>query len=558
MEKIKNSISFYKISKRFLLQSILIAAIFSCTDYGSGCYCEPPVSQQIDVNPDEVAVQFGEPSFIGDFSVYQSNGVNELKLQSYESGYATNATPTLTRDITWSGSGVVTPTFYPPFGTSVYYLTSNQPNPETSDFPIYVQVDLDDNLTDNDPDTSVNLLSVNKTADLQPGKLSTISTTIDVSSTPVLNLDVDTSEDNVVSNAYVYDVNCELIPITSANGVTVYPGNFSQQTTRINIAVMAEGYTGAEIIDYINYANNAFSTTANFHFGMTNDFFERYIQDFNFVRYDTISLESGVDTVAGHDNVYSILDYNIHDGFNGLADLDRIKAVLDKSKKAGKCALNINNVDAVVILVNTVDDPNPAHTWTFDWDPILHHRNGEPVHYIIVRAPVNGGGLVATDAIAHELGHAMGSLNDEYTTSNNSEWSCVIPMDPQARNISWGLGGAPVAKTNEKWEGIRADYNNVPTINFQVDYHEGGNYCDHAFFRPTLDSTMRYPEKTIGFSGQPQFGPLNTYYMYGTYLNRINPANIIPHQWSDYYYTGTYFNSRAYNPFRLEWPAADF
>jgi hypothetical protein len=306
---------------------------------------------------------------------------------------------------------------------------------------------------------------------------------------------------------------------------------------------MAEGYRADQINDFVAYANAGFATTASIHFNQTNDFYDRYYNDLNIVRYDTISPESGVDTVEGKDNVKSILNYNNGNDITGTADMNRIKAVIDKSDTGGKCGLKLKHVDAVIVLVNA-NLPSPAHSWTFDWQS-MGNRNGEPVHYVIIRAPV--GGIAETDAIAHELGHAMASLSDEYMTS--SYGTCSILMDPQARNITNDFFGSPIT-LEARWDGIMADY--AGAVNYPVGYNQGGNYCGEPnyFYRPTEEGTMRYPDYTQGKiypAIGPQFGPVNTYYMYGTWLNRINPDNVSRHQWP-YYYTA----------FKLEWPVSDF
>jgi hypothetical protein len=304
---------------------------------------------------------------------------------------------------------------------------------------------------------------------------------------------------------------------------------------------MAEGYRADQINDFVTYANAGFATTASIHFNQTNDFFDRYYTDLNIVRYDTISPESGVDTVAGKDYVKSILDYNYN---SGTADMDRIKAVVDKSNQSGNCELKLKNVDAVVILVNNYNNPEYfAYTWSFD-DQILHNKNAEPVHYVVVSAPEGFPGDVATNAIAHELGHAMGSLSDEYTKHNDSSKTCNAWMKPWARNITNDFFGSPIT-SEERWDGIMADYANA--VNYPVKYVPGGNYCDHDFYRPTADSSMRFWEHSDGFVGVPQFGPVNTYYMYGTYRNRINSSNSTRHKWPDYYST-----------FKTAWPIGDF
>jgi hypothetical protein len=372
-------------------------------------------------------------------------------------------------------------------------------------------------------------------------------------SSHVLDLEVNTSDDNIVSNAYVYDVPCTVIPIANREG-TINTGNLSQQTTRINLAVMAEGYRADQINDFVANANNAFATTASFHYNSTtNDFYNRYYNDLNIVRYDTISPESGVDLLSLHDDVKSILNYNNAKGVR-TADLNRIKAVLDKSKKNNKCDLKISNVDAVILLINTptintTTDSWLAHTWTFD-NNTLHNRNGEPVHYLAIAAPVAGeNGLYA---IAHELGHALASLQDEYDTNNDPAQTCnrffLPPVYPpqEDRNITkLDLFGNYIFQ----WDQFVIDYGSGLALNYPVNYFEGGYYCNSDYFRPTEYSTMK-----SNFTGNPpidigvQFGPVNTYYLYGSFRHRKSSITYtLRHQYPQYY-----------NDFLATWPVTDF
>jgi hypothetical protein len=259
-----------------------------------------------------------------------------------------------------------------------------------------------------------------------------------------------------------------------------------------------------------------------------------------------------VDTVAGKDYVKSILDYNNGNDITGTADMNRIKAVIDKSDTGGKCGLKLKHVDAVVVLVNA-NLPVGGHTWTFDWQS-MGNRNGEPVHYVIIRAPV--GGIAETDAIAHELGHAMASLSDEYETVPAGFDACSIPMDPQSRNITNDFFGSPIT-SEARWDGIMADYANA--ANYRVDYFPKGYYCDsNKFYRSTEYSSMNNTQVPSKITIGRQFGPVNTYYMYGTWLNRTNPDNLFRHNWPTYYDAGITIGSTSHNSFLLEWPVTDF
>lgn len=534
-----------KTNLRFIVQSLVFLAFLTFNSYcgGGGCSCEstPAPPADLVISQNEVAIRFKPISFVGDFTPYVSADLLRLTAEENPGNFDTPIA--IDRAITWTGNS---PSVAAP-GNAVYVLNSNQANPATSEFPLLVNTDL--------IQTSGNILlqNVNTVRNLQHARLSDISITVNVTSTPVLDIVVDTSQNNIVSNAYNYNVNC-----------TAVHGSLGSQDSRMNIAVMAEGYRADQMNDYIAYTADAFATPENFHYtesGAThyvNDFFARHWGDINVVRYDTVSPEEGVDTTSNTDTVKSILDYN-HS--TGEASMLRIKAVLERSNNSGKCGLSLANVDTVILLINSPSTYVNAHTWAYGNE--MFYRRGEQVTYNIVHASAGQNPAVAnfhlnsiwenrvrTDAIAHELGHSLARLQDEYMI-NNSGQTCQRAYRDEFRNIS---------NNNTKWAWFVNNYGTA--VNYPVDYFLGGLYCPNTFFRSNEVNTMRGVAGVIPAIGL-QFGPLNSFYMYGTLQRRIGvgPADpdgllsdilMIQGIWSNEYVAWVRTN------FLADWPISDF
>jgi len=478
---------------------------------------------------DQVGIKMLNPSFVGDFAPYMpatNAAESEFFMTVQEIHGSAEPAIEIPEIISWTGT---TPSIADISG-DLYILQSHQ-SELSQPFPVSVET----SIRVSGSDLVTNLLNpLVSTAGIKHGKISSIATTIDVSATPALTLTTSTLSNKEDLLQIDYSVSCSSVV-----------GNLTQGS-KMNIAVMAEGFRADQMNDYIAYVADAFSdagslhevesTTAppagdpnGSHTHYSNDYFARYWNRINVVRYDTVSPQAGIDTNKKEDTVQSILDYN---NDTGKADMPRIKAVIKQSS-----CLAFDNVDAVIVFVNS--DEVRSHTWSHG--NAIQFRNMEPTHYVIMETPTGFNPIssafhlyVRTNAIAHELGHALARLQAEYIEADKCSLLDYIGREfmGDLRNIEYRYNW------EYKWFYFITTYGHAHR--FPVDSFEGALYCQNDFFRSTEFSTMRGEVGPHGI----QFGPVNTYWMVWTFKYRTGDKS-----WYQTYNIDDFVN---------EWPVSDF
>jgi hypothetical protein len=211
-------------------------------------------------------------------------------------------------------------------------------------------------------------------------------------------------------------------------------------------------------------------------------------------------------------------------------NLQRMRDVVNATRK--KTGLSWTNVDAYIILVNDVD----IMTYTFAYGNEAGYRNEQPVHSVIIKAPANFTAgtsyfhsLVKTDAIAHELGHAMARLQDEYdyVTAWPGRPELLRDYASKFRNISEWVNG------KLKWQGlIDLDIRYLSSTPFQApsatNDQKLGYYTNPQFYIPGTGTLKKYYIPTVNstmrgenVSNNYQFGPVNTYHLEGSFKTRL-------------------------------------
>ena len=316
----------------------------------------------------------------------------------------------------------------------------------------------------------------------------------------------------------------------------------------INIVVMADGYTMSEIDYFERYVRDAFKDPSSFHWTkipdyythehIQNKFFKNYWDSINVIMVKTISAYSGI-TVVGQSYKDSILGvrYDREKDTNyKFGSWYNISAAINKNFE--KIGLAPHHIDVVIILVNQV-----IRSYASIGSGDLADRNYQPINTAIISAPsgydVNSSyfhNYVDTDKIAHELGHALARLMDEYIEVGK-DYNYYSSM----RNVDLiSNAGYP------KWQGLRY-YNSgfftnsepVKDTDHRIGNFVGSYYSPDKYIRPTFNSTMEGTMPSTDY----QFGPVNTYHLEGSFRTRMGML---------------YPQDPGYRDFSYEWWGYDF
>jgi len=406
---------------------------------------------------------------------------------------------------------------------------------------------------------------------LQRGTINDITLSYDMRNITQVQFNAVITNDTAIvsstSDTYNFDVRCEYIKTS----------NYSISES-INFVVMAEGYRADQMHYFRSYVEDAFKNYSNLHYTekrghelphkhIPNDFFGNWWDRINVVMYETVSIDSGINT-----NFYNSLVskkrsfFNIIRGEKTSGSTERMRRVVDEN--VSKTNLGRGNIDAYIIFANDeeIGCYSFSHFFTVD-----KSRNKQPVTYAIIQAPFgylpneeNFHRFVKTDAIAHELGHAIAQLQDEYiiepsffnfyleefrNISNNTygsfKWHKLIDVD------STYFNNEPVLSDNEP--DITKNDNRL--VRYRYPKYKLFGLIVTEFYIPTINSTMR---GTSGYRNY-QFGPVNTYFMEGSFMVRTgmlapqNPFDVLGTGFSDYEWDGYSFKD-----FAKRWPPSRF
>ncbi len=250
-----------------------------------------------------------------------------------------------------------------------------------------------------------------------------------------------------------------LFPFTaSAEPVTTIL-NSGPSANRVDIVVLGDGYTQAELPQYAIDVQNAID-----------DFFaappfDEYKSYFNVHVIDVVSNESGSDHSEADPATYkdTALDsrYNCNSSARLICvDTGKVQTILNNS-------ISATQQDIKLIIVN---------------DPVYGGSGGS-----VAVASTNAS---SSELVLHEIGHSFGLLADEYTYGSNN---CNAPVEPAQVNVTTQTSRAQIKWNNPNTGWI--DTNTpLPTVNTTagvVGLFEGGKYCPNNIYRPTHNSKMR-------------------------------------------------------------------
>ena len=225
--------------------------------------------------------------------------------------------------------------------------------------------------------------------------------------------------------------------------------------------------------------------------------------------------------------------------------------------------LEWNEADAYIIFVND------KTTWTYSWSYgfEIGYKYGQPIHPVITQAPagydVSADNFhakqksdqegVTVNAIAHELGHALARLQDEYTS----------PYSYGTYNYCWWFRNIDDDISNCKWQKlIDKGYGGGNSKNNLVGNFHGALYQTDKNYRPTYNSTMnrssKFPFDTT--NDNYQFGPVNTYHLTASLKIRTSESDPVVGDLGCTNYSDVFYEWKHYSidDFCKEWSPSDF
>lgn len=240
--------------------------------------------------------------------------------------------------------------------------------------------------------------------------------------------------------------------VASAEPVTVLQ-QAGSSTNRLDLVVLGDGYTAAELGKYASDVNTFLSSV------FLQQPWAEYRPLLNVYRVDVTSAESGASHPENNVTKTTALSaaYNCA-GIQRLicVDTSAVNAVLSRSVTA-------TQRDLVLVIVN---------------DNVYGGSGGA-----VAVASTNA---AAVELVLHESGHTLGLLADEYT---NQPPTCTLAVEPSAANAT-----RQTQRGSIKWNVWIDASTPVPTTTTTAaipGLYLGADYCPAGKYRPTYNSKMR-------------------------------------------------------------------
>ncbi len=254
-------------------------------------------------------------------------------------------------------------------------------------------------------------------------------------------------------------------------------------SNRIDLVIVSEAYTASQMDTFAKDVNAVRDAL------FSEDPFQEYANYFNVWRVEIPSNESGADRPDRTPPVHR--DTAFDASFNPILNVNSRKVI--RAIRGTPAAR-----DTILVLVN---------------DP----ERGGSGGYMAVAS--NAGNFV--NVAAHELGHTLGNLADEYVSSSRYLLRCDITRgEPEQANITLETNPSAV-----KWRHWIDPATPIPTTRSSETHfsegvpglYEGARYCAEGIFRPTLTSKMRN-------SGAP-WKQINTEELVRVFYDHVSPID---------------------------------
>jgi hypothetical protein len=270
--------------------------------------------------------------------------------------------------------------------------------------------------------------------------------------------------------------------------VTTIIGNGPPEN-RIDIVVLGDGYTAAELGLYAAHVDNVINAF------LAEQPLADYFTYFNVHRVDVISNESGVD----EPDIGIFRDTALDMTYN-CGGISRLLCI--NTNKAIAAAQAAPDVDQILALANST-------------------RYGGAGYPSADIATLAGNNSSAVELALHEFAHAFANVADEYDYGDGATYTGAEPGD---RNIST-YDAVTMADLGKKWHW----WLDLP----HVSTYEGAGYYQFGLYRPTFNSKMRS-------LGRP-FQEINSEELVGSMYKTIDPIDDATPPSQDPYPPGTPF-----------------
>jgi hypothetical protein len=231
-------------------------------------------------------------------------------------------------------------------------------------------------------------------------------------------------------------------------------GRGTGSSNRYDLVFVGDGYTAGELGTYANDVNAAAA------YQLSIEPFATYASYYSIHQVDVVSNESGVD----NDPTQGIQRDTALDMAYWCGGTERLLCV--DVGKAYSYAYNAPDVDQVIALANSSKYGGAGYSGS-DLATSAGHNSS------------------SLEVVAHELGHSMGNLADEYTYGGPATYTGGEPSAPNASILT----ASQMAAAGTKWAAWLGE--NQAAYDGLVDTYEGAVYSQYGVYRPTNNSKMR-------------------------------------------------------------------
>lgn len=278
-----------------------------------------------------------------------------------------------------------------------------------------------------------------------------------------LTLSLKNAKDSVIT-AFTHTIDPEdiLIGQTSSDSLNyIYLQKNGEYENCIDIAILAEGYTAAEMELFIQDAQKVCESL------FSHEPFKSYQNKFNVVAVKSLSSESGVSIPKR--NEWKNTAFNSH-----FSTFYTDRYLTTTHTKAIHDALKGIPYEHIIILANTAYYGGGGIYNTFTLTA-AHNSSFPPV-------------------IVHEFGHSFGGLADEYYYKNDL-FSETYPPDQEP----WEPNITTLTDFSSKWKCLLKPDTPVPTPYnkqdlFPVGVYEGAGYSSKGIYRSAVNCRMKSNE----------------------------------------------------------------